>query len=192
VRKFLGVTGLLALLAIPLGSAGATIKPPPTVPTVPQTVCAWVNADAKLKADANIGLQAKLLGKTTPVNHEARAGVEGDVYVKICVTVEKVALKVGLDGLVKVATTDKCDKGKGINLTAIAGLATTGEASGTVAISVEVGVAAGDPKDPKETVVIGPLGDSMTVLVTDELDNAVLADLGLCIGADGSVDTSVK
>lgn len=192
--KFLCLTGLLALLAIPLGSAGAGIPSKPTVPTIPQTVCAWVNVDAKVKAGANIGLQAKLLGKDTKsLGATVSEGVAGDVYVRVCVTVKDVALKVGASGLVQVAAgTTGCDKtgDKGISLTAVAGLATTAQASGTVAISIEVGVAAGDPKDPKNIIVI-PLDDSKTLPPLTELDNEVLADLGLCVGADGSVDADV-
>jgi len=190
VRKSLGVAGLLALLVLPLtGSAGATLKP---APPQSKTVCAWVKAAADVKAGANIGLFGTLL-KKHPLDVHAKANVDGDVYIKVCVTVENVVVTLDVNGLLNVGESAKCGK-NGIDLRAIASLA-TGATSGTVAIDVKVKVLAGgtlvtDPAQLDADAIVKAFA-KIDLAPFKKLDAEVLADLDLCIDVDAGAGVEV-
>lgn len=179
MRKSLGAAALLALLVLPLvGSAGATIKPPPPKT---DTVCTWVKAAAHVKAGANVGLFGTLL-KKHPLDVHAKANADGDVYVLVCVKVNNVAITLDVEGLLKVGPSDKCKDG--IDLRAVATLA-TGALGGSVEVIVKVKVVADG------TVVTDPAQLDADALIKafakidlapfSKLDSEVLADLDLCV-----------
>jgi len=177
VRKFLGLTGLLALLVIPMtASAGETTKPGDLV-----KVCATVKVAANVNAGANIGLTGSVL-KKGGINQNLTAGVAGDVYVVICVFVERATLDPKGD-LGASLPSGKCGDGKtGIELSAVANLRTALLAGGNV--RVEIGVIVGSSLTEKQIVVDETLNLAANVALVDE----VLADLTVCVDAGVEVD----
>lgn len=177
MRKFLGVTGLLALLVIPLaGSAGATTKSGDLV-----KVCATVKVAANVNAGANIGLTGSVL-KKGGIDKTVTAGVAGDVHVVICVFVERATLELKGD-LGASLPSGKCGDGKtGIELDALATLRTALLAGGNV--RVEIGVIVGSDLTKKQIVIDENLDLAANVALVDQ----VLADLTVCVDAGVEVD----
>lgn len=181
MRKFLGVTGLLALLVIPLaGTANAGETSDTT------KVCAKVKVAADVNAGANIGLYGKVLKKDS-INQNVQADVSGDVYVRICVVVDNVVLTLKNLGATEVPST-KCGDGKtGIELGALADLKTSLLAGGNVQVTVDVIVDAG-LLDEKETNVVH---EHLALGAGVDLVGEVLADLAVCVDADTDVDVNI-
>lgn len=181
MRKFLGVTGLLALLVIPFagtanaGGTGDTTK-----------VCATVKVAADVDAAANIGLSGSVL-KKADINENVVADASGDVYVRICVIVDKVALTLKGD-LGAAVPSGECGDGKtGIELSALADLRTSLLAGGNVQVTADVIVDAG-LFDKKEISVVDEhhaLGAGVNLV--DE----TLVDLKVCVDVDADVDVDV-
>lgn len=169
MRKFLGFTGLLALLVIPMtgsANAGVTTPPPKKAP-----ICVDVKVAANVSAGANIGLYGTVLKKSgLAANASISAELAGDVYVRVCVLLDAdVALTVGANGLVTVvAGTDGC-----VDVDASAGLA-AGLTGGSVSVTVDVLVGS----DKKQLVGIGA---SLYLAPLVRIDTAVLADVNLCV-----------